>query len=391
VCVCVDKSVSSSIMIAEDEVSKPVAGAEKAADEDGPDGLMAKDASSSLLSRLSRVTIGKEDSGNAPMTPPPAAASRRVSGGAVGWADIDDSPLATVKSGRDSAGGRHSNNHSRPRSRPQSRPQSRGKEIRFPSPIAPKITTRPLSRKKERRWVNANRAGVDAYIPGWDLAEEEFDVLAASRLIFARDHPSLFEGMSPAMLEAFSSCEAGFFAPANSDLKRKEHMASTPLECFLRIDKKLRRHLLDTSSREPFATFIAELEQVLCDVFFRAVSSENLVVGEHVESALLQPLRVSVGENGEPEVALHFRNPLHRLLAHGVSQFHALVSQSHSVQGKKGQRVLKIQGSTANPATDEWVDVEFERAHLNEEKGAAQLRGAEYQLLPVLLKLNSSN
>lgn len=266
---------------------------------------------------------------------------------------------------------------SRPRSRPQERPAVQDVSAMFSGGDLRRLSRKNLSRRKERRWANDHRAAaglvfeepgssaphgnLSAYFP--DL--EEFDVTKASRLIFEQEYISVFEGFTDEMRKAFLNCEGGFVrggAPAPSGARRVRKQERTAEAMFGRIDKNLKTHLITRGRRPPFAKFLEELEEFLLKVI-EDPSAHDLekMLSPVLRKSLVENIRVckdSESKTGNRiAVELVFKTGLHRLLTHGLCQFHGFTSKS-TTSASSGLRVLRISQPIVDPSMLGWTAVE---------------------------------
>ncbi|GBG24105.1 Hypothetical Protein FCC1311_003232 [Hondaea fermentalgiana] len=328
------------------------------------------------------VPIAGVPSEASPLSPPPV--------GELAGASVAFSPLRPRSQGR-----------SRPRSRPQERPAA----VQNVSAIASEqrsTSRKNLSRRKERRWANDRRAGagplsLDPFssteergafmepgssVPHGNLAAyfpdlDEFDVTRASRLIFEQEYISVFDGFTDEMRRAFLDCEDGFVRGganvASERLSAKQRAQLTPRSAesmLARVDKNLKSHLQTRGRRPPFNAFLNALEDFLIEVIEDPCAHDlQARAPEPLRKALTRKLSLcgtprSPHAEGEetPEVKrvaieFAFKTGLHRLLTHGLCQFHGLVSQS-ATEPTTGARVLRISRPSKDSSMLGWATVE---------------------------------
>mmetsp|Transcript_11439 Transcript_11439/g.36638 ORF Transcript_11439/g.36638 Transcript_11439/m.36638 type:complete len:345 (-) Transcript_11439:827-1861(-) len=304
-----------------------------------------------------------------------AGAGAQQAGGGVAFEVADDEPLAGVPAGAE-AGGARGFTPGR-RSNTRSRPHSRGKAL-SPLKLDPAAAGRPVSHRKERRWANDRSCGLaagaalpsgNANAAAYDPLLEEFDVAAASRLIFLRDEDSsVFRALTAEQRRAFMDGDGDFALEslgraanaARHDARRAMALA-TPEGRFQRVDRALKRHLLQTGRREPFASVLSELEALLLrelDAEEMPAASRRLEAGPALRRALLRDPELAASRTGgRPVVELFFKSGVYRLLAHGLCQFHGLASRSDNsiLDDGKPSRVMRVSNAKFDPVMAGWV------------------------------------
>jgi len=182
-----------------------------------------------------------------------------------------------------------------------------------------------------------------------EIDETTFNVNAASKIIYHQDYQSVFEDFTDEMREAFLNCEGGFAAflerHPNSKIKVWQN---TPADRFHQVDKKLRYHLLHTGIKEPFSVFIDQLERYLLKVFelkYFEDAFKDTIPEDFLESVCISMPVGFVSHCGYPTVDLRLNSGVYRLLAHGLCQFHGLVTDSFDSRDSK-ERILRIQVSS---------------------------------------------
>jgi len=282
-----------------------------------------------------------------------------------------EGPLQAPPANMDAGGARGYSAGRSKGSRPRSRPNERE--------VFAVQARRALSARKERRWMNDRRIGaisqgralneMDLGVNGnWAAYDRDsglFDVAAASRLLYAQEYRSVFEGFTDEMCQDFLNCEGGF-SSAGAQPKSPENQLQQPLTAeirFLKVSSNLRKHLVKTGTREPFSSFLKDLEEFIFECF------EEFCKDENTTSFPKTPITVSGTLLGEPErglrkpdqttpsIDLIFKSGLYRLLTHGLCQFHGLSSKSFDVNGEDGQkqRVLQISWTLGG-----WTSLEVE-------------------------------
>ncbi|CAK9050688.1 Uncharacterized protein SCF082_LOCUS27926, partial [Durusdinium trenchii] len=261
-------------------------------------------------------------------------------------------------------------------SRPRSRQHEReGSEVYVAGIERPESASkRPVSQRKERRWANDRRIGAQAPVLGaaavsgavqnandaaYDPDLEAFDVTKASRMIFQREHDSCFDGFTDELRRAFLDCTDGFVR-ASAPQRSSDAPQSSPRSAadrFAKVDRKLRQHLLQTGSREPFLSFLRELEAFVMRELDACQTQGTVAqqdVPEEVKKALVR--MPSTGLTSEvPFLDLAFRSGVHRLLTHGMCQFHGLSSKSFDDPSNAKVRVLRVTFSEFDPLLSGWV------------------------------------
>jgi hypothetical protein len=281
-----------------------------------------------------------------------------------------------------------------------------------PAPAAPAQaapTARPIrpvvSERTKRRWANERRAGAELSgrlspdpeatpAPFYDASLDDFDVAAASRLIFEQEYTSCFDGFTEELRRDFLRCENGFerlgLGPARPESQRAAPPEDTAERRFARVDRNLQHHLLETGVRAPFAAFVQQLEALLLGALLRdedapTVGSSSIFAVSATEAPELAralarpPTRVSTAGRG-PAIGLCFHGGVHRLLAHGTCQFHGLSSASENEPS--GARVMLVTNPRKGRLASQGQDMARAPGHA---PGSLPIGGGPGPLVPYLI------
>jgi hypothetical protein len=280
-----------------------------------------------------------------------------------------------------------------------------------PAPVPAPRSVRPVvSERTKRRWANECRAGASLLpaelagrwspdpevppAPFYDPVRDDFDVTAASRVIYEQKYRSCFEGFTDELRRDFLRCENGFERLGLGPARPPGHRAAAPEDTaerrFARVDRNLQHHLLETGVRAPFAALVQQLEAVLLaallgDEEAPSVGSSSVLAVSPSEApelarALARAPTLARAAGRGPALSLCFRSGVHRLLAHGTCQYHGLSSASENEPA--GARVMVVTNPRKGKLAAQGQDAACAPSHASR---PLRLAGGLGLLVPYLL------
>lgn len=215
-----------------------------------------------------------------------------------------------------------------------------------------------LGRRKQRRFENDQFIGVAPHSAPYDLPSFPTSPSRLAHQLLHQSHSlslsappvetlfKTFQKLQPSMVEVFAAGEAAPLEISDDNDNDKLAAHSRPQPHHHRVSRKVRK-ILKRANRD----FVEAMENVLRTVFSPS-RREGGGDGGGLDTSLARfCVRPPVVLSEAPlAIGLHLKSPFYRLLAHGVAQFHGLIS--NSFEDGKGSRVTRISISSRRRARE---------------------------------------
>jgi hypothetical protein len=213
------------------------------------------------------------------------------------------------------------------------------------------LSSRAISRRKQRRWENMNLFGIQEVLAPHvvqEMLEQKDNEPILNKYLFpldVKDKKSAFEELlvNQQLLSIFRHCEEQFYFSTPSISNKHKSIED---KCWSNVEKKIRSVIISSIQQNmKHFQFLLQMEKLLFAFIHRdlpssfssvdsstASSSSSSSVSSSLALPQFHPMICSYSllseeKGGHLQVELGKESPFHRLLFHGICQFYGLKSQ----------------------------------------------------------------